>query len=222
MLIALFVLVALGVVAVAIAAFRIERRRVDAMAREAARLGLRFSPGRDRNLADQYRELRGLDEGSNRYAFDILRGNHHGHPVTAFDFHYETYSPDSNGGRRTSHHLRHVVLLHLERDFPSLLIAPEGILSKIAQAAGYDDIDFESHEFSRRFCVRSPDRKFAYDFCHPLMIESLLGQPALRLEVRARVLAFVREKHLVARDFASELDLACAIRERMPAYLFAA
>ena len=39
---------------------------------------------------------------------------------------------------------------------------------------GYQDIKFESAEFSKTFCVRSPDKKFAYDVCNAKMMEYLL------------------------------------------------
>lgn len=68
-------------------------------------------------------------------------------------------------------------------------IGPEGFFSKIAQAIGFDDIDFESHEFSRQFCVRSSDKKFAYDFCNARMIEYLLAHPRLTIEVENHALA---------------------------------
>jgi hypothetical protein len=39
---------------------------------------------------------------------------------------------------------------------------------------GYGDIKFESAEFSKTFCLRTPDKKFAYDACNAKMIEYLL------------------------------------------------
>ncbi len=218
----LLVLAALLILAGALVAWKLERKRREALAREAARLGLSFAPERNPHLARQYETLRGLHDGGNRYAFDVLQGHFHGLPVTVFDFHHETHSSDSKGRTRTHHHYRHVVLLHLEREFPNLLLGPEGIFSKIAQAFGYDDIDFESHEFSRRFCVRSPDKRFAYDFCNAIMIEFLLDHPDVSLEVQGRVLAFVSEGRLNPADIEANLDRALAIHERMPAHLFAA
>jgi hypothetical protein len=35
---------------------------------------------------------------------------------------------------------------------PTLLVRPEGLLDKLAGIVGVDDIDFESSEFSKRFC----------------------------------------------------------------------
>jgi len=219
MLGAAFVALVIGLIAVAI---WLDRKRTEALANAAAALGLSFAPARDRMLARQYRHLRGLHDGDNRYAFDVMRGSRDGWPVTVFDFHYETRSSDSKGNSTTTNHYRHVVLLHLERPFPALVVSPEGLFSKIAQALGYDDIDFESHEFSRRYCVRSPDKRFAYDFCNPAMIEFLLARSGANFELAGDVLAFVREGRMEPDRITSELAFASAIRERMPAYLFAA
>jgi hypothetical protein len=210
------------IVAIAVVAWRLERKRRDALAAIAARLGLDFAPDRDPGLARQYKMLQGLSEGDDRYAFNILRGHYLGRSVTVFDFHYETRSTDSRGNSQSDDHYRHAILLHLDRKFPSLLVSPEGLFSKIAQALGYDDIDFESHEFSRRFCVRSPDKRFAYDFCNSAMIELLLDNPDTRLEMKDRVLALIFEEHMNPAIIEFELGRACDIRERMPAYLFSA
>ena len=213
-------LAVLAIVAFVVIAQQIQRKHQEALAREAARLGLSFTPSRSSELARRHENLRGLGEGDDRYAFDIMEGDYLGHAVTVFDFHYETHSTDSQGRRQTSHHHRHVVLLHLEREFPAMFVAPEGILSKIAQAFGYDDIDFESHEFSSRFCVRSADKKFAYDVCNPAMMDFLLGNLRLSFELRGSVLALVFEGSVRPEEIEPRLRIAHAIRERMPDYLF--
>jgi hypothetical protein len=218
----LFVLFGAAIIAVAIFAWQIERKRRDALMAVAARLGLSFSAGKDRGLARQYEDFRGLHEGENRYVFDVLAGTHSGRRLTAFDFHYETTSQDSEGRSSTTHYHRHVVLLNMERDFPNLFVAPEGLISKIAQAIGYDDIDFESHEFSRRFCVRSTDKKYAYDFCNARMIDFLLNHSGLDLETRGAILATVFKGKMSPSVIESELAIACAVRAHMPDYLFAA
>ena len=68
-----------GVVAiiavVAVVGYICAKRRREAMAALAARLGLRFNPHKNRGLARQYRFLDKLRVGSNRYAFNILSGN---------------------------------------------------------------------------------------------------------------------------------------------------
>jgi len=67
------------------------------------------------------------------------------------------------------------LIVHLPfASLPDLLIRPEGMSDKLAGAFGFDDIDFESAEFSRRFYVRSSDKRFSYDVVHPRMMEFLL------------------------------------------------
>jgi hypothetical protein len=211
-----------AVIALAVLAWRLECKRREALAATARKLGLTFCPDRDPGLAQRFEDLRGLNEGEDRYAFDIFTGTYGQHQVTLFDFHYETSSTDSKGRRSTTTHYLHVVVLHLGRLFPRLMVTPEGIFSKIAQAFGYDDIDFESHEFSSRYCVRSPDKKFAYDFCNATMIELLLERPGTALEISSDVLAFVRDGRMDPERIGPELEFACEARERMPAYLFSA
>ena len=212
-------IVALIIVA-AVASTASARKRRDAMAALAARLGLRFDPQKDRDVAKRYRFLDKLRTGSNRYAFNILTGPYKGHEVTVFDYHYETHSTDSKGHTQTHHHHLSCFLLQLPVAFPELVIAKEGFFSKLAQAVGYDDIDFESHEFSRRFCVRSPDKKFAYDVCHARMMEYLMANDDLAVELEEDVLAITFGSRLDLERIEPNLDRLVALRALMPEYLF--
>jgi hypothetical protein len=196
------------------------KKRREAMVALAARLGLRFDPDRDRDLARRYQFLDKLRAGDNRYAFNILSGNYQKHDVMAFDYHYETHSTDSKGRRQTHHHYFSFFLLHLPVSFPELVIAREGFFSKVVQAFGYDDIDFESHEFSRRFCVRSRDKKFAYDVCNARMIEYLLANDDLTVEVEGPALAVSFSSRLSPEQIESNLNRLIALRSLMPDYLF--
>ena len=197
------------------------KKRREAFAILAARLGLTFSPDHDRGIADRYHFLDRLAHGSNRYAYNILSGNYQGRSVVAFDYHYQTESRDSKGNRRTHHHHFSCFVLQMERPFPELTIAREGIFSKVAQAFGYDDIDFESHEFSRKFCVRSKDKKFAYDVCHARMIEYLLANDDLNIEIENTVLALAYSGVLKPEEIEPNLQRLVQVRALMPDYLFA-
>ena len=208
------------VVVVAILGYLSAQKRRQAMMALAARLGLQFNPDKDWGLAERYGFLNKLRAGSNRYAFNTLSGTCQGHGVTAFDYHYETHSTDSKGHRQTHHHYFSCFLLHLPRSFPELVIAREGFFSKVAQALGYDDIDFESHEFSRKFCVRSPDKKFAYDFCHARMMEYLLANDDLTIEVDQDTLALTFNSRLDPARIEPSLNRLVALRSLIPEYLF--
>ena len=190
-------------------------KRREAMAAVAAKLGLQFMPHKDRYMPKRYRFLDKLRRGSNRYAFNVLSGGYQGHEVLLFDYHYRTGS-----GKNTHHHYLSFFILHLRVSFPELIIGPEGIFSKIAQAVGYDDIDFESHEFSRKFCVHSKNKKFAYDVCNARMIEYLLSNSDLSIEIEDTALAVSFNSRLSPGQIEPNLKRLVTVRSLLPDYLF--
>jgi len=196
------------------------KKRREAMGALATRLGLRFDPSKSHDMARRFTFLDKLRQGSNRYAFNVLSGNHRDHDITAFDYHYETHSTDSKGRRQTHHHYFSFFILRLPASFGELTIEPEGFFSKIAQAVGYDDIDFESHEFSRKFCVRARDKKFAYDVCNARMIEYLLANPDLMIEIELDSLAVAFKRRLSPEQIEPNLQRLIQIRSLLPDYLF--
>lgn len=197
-----------------------EKNRREAFALLARRLGMQFNPGRDRALAVRLGFLNQLAQGENRYAYNVLSGTYRGHPVQAFDYHYETRSTDSDGNTTTQDHHFSYFVLQMERQFPELRIYPENFLSKIGQALGYADIDFDSVEFSNAFTVRSKDKKFAYDVCHARMMEHLLGDRTMSLEIENECMAIGASSCLNPEKIPGQLDRLVAVRELMPAYLF--
>ncbi len=196
------------------------KKRREAMLALAAKLGLRFDPNHNRSIAGQYRFLDKLRAGDNRYAFNILSGKYRDNDVIAFDFHYETHSTDSKGHRQTHHHYFSFFILNLPIIFPELKIGREGFFSKIGQALGYDDIDFESHEFSRKFCVRSKNKKFAYDFCNAQMIEYLLSNDDLTIEIENNALGISFDRRLEPEQIEMNLERLLKLRSLIPNYLF--
>ena len=208
------------IVVVGILGYISARKRREAMAALAAKLGLHFDPNKNWDIARRYSFLDKLRSGSNRYTFNIMAGSYQGHDVSLFDYHYETHSTDSKGHRQTHHHYFSFFILHLPASFPELTIGSEGFFSKIAQALGYDDIDFESHEFSRKFCVRSPDKKFAYDVCNARMIEYLLSNTDLAIEIEGDALAISFSSRLVPEVIEPNLNRLITLRSLMPEYVF--
>ena len=208
-LIAVIAIVALGV-----QAYLSSIRRKE-LATVAARLGLSFSPGTNRDLPGSYRFLNKLDCGSNRYAQNVISGVFRGAPVLVFDYHYQVQS-----GKNTHHYSFSFFILTLPRAFPELTIVREGVLSKLAQAVGYEDIDFESYEFSRRFCVRSKDKRFAYDFCNAQMMEYLLANDDLAIEIENDALALAFGSCLSGAEIERNLNRLAEVRAGMPSYLF--
>lgn len=185
----------------------------------ARRLGLGFRE-HDRTMGDRYHFLDPLQQGKNRYAFNILHGQYGGYPVQAFDYHYETESRDSKGNRQTDHHYFSYFILEQELSFPELRIYPETLFSKLGQMLGFDDIDFESAEFSRAFTVRSRDKRFAYDICNAKMMEYLLQHRNLSIEIENRCVALSFSGRLQPNEVQMNLDRLVEIRSMFPEYLY--
>lgn len=196
------------------------RKRREGLLALAQRLNLTFDPGKDQAIAGRFGFLNRLTQGENRYATNVLSGDFQKHQILALDYHYETHSTDSKGNRTTQHHWFSFFILTLPSVFPELTIRREGFFTRIAEVFGYQDINFESAEFSKTFNVRSPDKKFAYDVCNAQMMEYLLANPDLSLEIENSALAMAFDSRLSPEQIEFNLQRLVEIRSRLPAYLF--
>ena len=196
------------------------RKRREGLFALAQRLKLDFDAGRDFGIPGRFGFLKQLDQGDNRYATNVLSGNYRQNEILAFDYHYETYSTDSKGNRTTEHHWFSFFILTLPATFPDLTIRRENFFIKVAEVFGYSDIKFESAEFSKTFCVRSPDKKFAYDVCNAPMMEYLLANRDLSIEIENDVIALAFNTRLSIEQIENDLQRLVEIRSRLPEYLF--
>lgn len=187
-LIALFVLamVALGIGAYF--AWRAEQKRREELAALAASLGWSFDPEKDIAHDDEYAQFEVFRRGHSRAAYNTLAGSlevdGRRFRGKAGDFTYKVTTSNGKTTSTTTYRFSYLILHPPFAQVPDLLIRREGLFDKLLGAIGFDDIDFESSEFSRRFHVKSPDKRFAYDVCHPRMMEFLLtgDPPAIDLE----------------------------------------
>ncbi len=202
------------VVVAAAVAWYFENERRKAFAAVAAGLGLRFTPGRVHGLEREYRFLDDLRKGDSRKASNRIEGIYSGEHFDCFDYQFSTGS----GKNRSTHHFS-VFTIRLPGSFPELRVFPEGFFSKIVQSIGFEDIDFESAEFSRRYVVKSRDKKFAYDFFNPRMIAFFLDNETITAEVEGSVLAIARARRIRPDMIERQLNLLLGIRRQIPEYL---
>jgi hypothetical protein len=157
-----------------------ERRRLAGLAGWAAANGFTFYPRDPWNLDGRYHGIADIGRGHDRYAMEVLARTE---PVPAviFQYHFKTWETRTvtrNGRTRTEQyeetHWRRYLIVELGAHFPRFFIRPEGVFDRIAGFVGFDDIDFESEEFSKRYFVKSDDRQFAYAVIHPQMMDWLL------------------------------------------------
>jgi hypothetical protein len=181
LLMALFV--GAGILIVLLAFFS-KAKRTKAFKQWAQANGLHYAERSATDYDRSYRGLRSLGKGSARKYLNEISGNYKGHHIRYFDYQFTV----SNG--KSSSQVTHGVFmiqfpgLH----WPILTVVPETLLHKVYDAIGGDDIDFESDEFSRRFWVTCSDRKFAYDFIHPRVMERVLEHGPTEWQVHSNVL----------------------------------
>ncbi len=182
----LVILAILAVLAVMAAAayfnWKAQEARREAMGQLAGRLGWSFEPDSDPTVGNRFPQFGCFTRGHSRAGYNTLRGGRQidgkAFPVQMGDY---TYKITSSNGKSTStrtYRFSYAVIRVPWTGVPDLLIRREGLLDKLKGVMGFDDIDFESEEFSRRFWVKSSDKKFAYDVIHPKMMEFLMaGDP---------------------------------------------
>lgn len=214
-----FIVIIIAVIAIVIVAVIIKHKKAEGRKKELAgwafSKGLSFNPGRDGNIDNRY-PFKCLQRGDNRYGYNIVEGNISNRPVRAFDYHYETHHTDSKGNRRTTHHYFSAVIVDANLPLKPLFIRSENLFDKLADFVGFNDIDFESAEFSKKFYVKSPDKKWAYDVLHQATMEFMLQSLQYDIEFSGRHVIAYRNKTLTAGYFEEAINLVNGILDRLP------
>lgn len=171
--------VLLGIAVFAYLSYLQQVKRREAMGDLAIELGWSIDPWPDESHDEQYAHFEIFTRGHSRSAYNTLSGHiqikSHEWPARMGDYTYKITSGSGKNRRTTTYRFSYMILETPFMLAPALLIRPEGFFDKVAGAFGFDDIDFESEEFSRKFHVKSRDKKFAYDVCHARMMEFLLA-----------------------------------------------
>ncbi len=222
--ITLIVIVAIiGITIVVFAQIAAQKRREE-MATLATQLGLRFDPSSDHGHDEEFGHFEIFRRGHSRVARNRLTGmvqiGDRSYELDAGDFRYKRTSRTGKD-RRTSTYRFSYMILQLPFDTPELLIRPEGFFDKLAGVFGFDDIDFESEEFSRRFHVKSSDKRFAYDVIHPAMMELLLRKKPPMLDIENNRICLSDGNRIWSPDeFRSSLHFLNEFFEAWPKHLW--
>ncbi len=212
-----------GVIAFGVYSYLKAKKRREDLGRIAGELGLEFNAVDPLDIANRYEHLEPLAQGHNRRAYNVVHGQRDDNFITAFDYvYYTTQTSTDSQGKTTSREVAHyfsAVIFQMGTVFPPLFIRPENFLDKIASAVGFDDIDFESAEFSRRFFVKSGDKKFAYDVIHPRMMEYLLKQPGWTLQLEGVDFLIHTGAMLKPDEFAAGIHHAEAFLKQIPDFV---
>lgn len=203
------------------------KRRKD-LAAWAAVNGLSFNPDKDSAMDARFGEFSCLQEGHSRYAYNIMTGSWSDPgdkdaplpdgltelAVCAFDYQYVV-----GYGKNQQTHIFSVVVADSPIPLQPLLIRPEGFFDKVAEFFGADEIKFESAEFSRKFFVKSPDKRWAYDVIDQRMMEFLLNVPQFHVQLSTTHIMAWRSSTFNPESFGSAIRLIRGMLVRMPDYL---
>jgi len=202
-----------------------EKKRREALSQLATRMGLAYYPVDPLGIPALLAGIPMFCRGHSRLARNVLRGTVRSRDLILFDFKYTTTETRTDSKGRTStrqvDHWFSACVHPLECPLPYLLIRPEGFFDKVADFFGFEDIDFESDEFSRKFRVKSDDRKFAYDVCHPRMMEWLLANRGWHLElVSGYLVVTAGERTWTPEEFTSAIDFALTFFDQIPQFVW--
>jgi hypothetical protein len=169
----IFVLIALAVGAGLVYGFVQKQKRREALAMFALQNKLEYSRVDPFGLADSDFHLFRLGDG--RGCENVVWGDWHGLAIKAADYWYYTETSDSHGRKSRTYHRFSVVLTDLPAFLPRVSVEKESLLSQMANALSFHDLQFESEEFNRLFQIRAADREFAYKLIDARMIRWLLS-----------------------------------------------
>jgi hypothetical protein len=212
---AFIVLIVLAVAAVIAYAIHAAAQRRKELAAWAAKNDLAFSPEKVRNMDDRFPAYKCLRRGHSRYAHNIMAGEMQGLTVTAFDYHYATGSGKNRRTYRFS-----AMIAGSPHALKPLFIRREHVFDKVTEFFGWDDIDFESAEFSREFFVKSSDRRWAFDVIHQGMMEYLLQAPKCSIQFDTASLMVWKKRRFKPAEFDEAFGLIKGMLDRLPKYLF--
>ena len=192
-----------------------KKRQMELSAWADAR-GFTFLPDETPALAHQFPGFKVFHTGSRRYAYNVMTGERDQRGLWAFDYHYETYSTDSKGRRQTHHHHFSALVVDSGMYLKPLTIRAENFFDKMKGVFGFDDIDFESAEFSRKFWVTAKEKRWAYEVIHQGTMEFLLEAPRYGIEFDGPYALAVRSKRFKPHEFDEALELLDGVLGRIP------
>jgi hypothetical protein len=174
----LIVVVIALVVVLAIQSAKWERERIAALNAMAAKFSLTFDPSNSSHWM-QHQHFGLFTRGHSKRAYNTFRGTvgegDRQLSILAGEYEYKDETGTGKDRKTETYRNSYLIVRPLAFAYPQkLTLRRENVFDKVAGALGFEDIDFESAEFSRRFLVKCDDKKFAYDVIDPRMMEWMM------------------------------------------------
>ncbi|MCY2924562.1 MAG: hypothetical protein NT031_03845 [Planctomycetota bacterium] len=212
-----FVIIVAVVVLLAVIGLRYRRAARDkALHRWARQFGLRYSVDVYNDMEGRYPEFPCLRQGATRYTDNIIDGRWGARRIMAFDCHY---SMEADNRLLQTYTTFSAVVAESEYPLKDLLIRPETLADKVSALFGFEDIDFESAEFSKAFFVQASDRKWAYDVIHARTMGLLLACPRFSVQMGGRFVIAWHDEAFSPDQFTQAAGLITGILDGLPEYV---
>jgi hypothetical protein len=166
------VLVIAVIVAGAAISYHLKQKRIRELALTARQLGLEFTPDDSQGCLGLPFAL--LTKGDGRGSENVMWGTWQDLSLREFDYWYYEESTDSKGNRTKTYYRFSCAVAEIDAACSPITIGREGFFTRLADAIGLDDIQYELQEFNDAFNVKSKDRRFASDLVDQRMMRFLL------------------------------------------------
>jgi hypothetical protein len=207
------------IVVLAVWSYKKNQERLAALQGLARSKGWQCIPGDPYNLPERW-PGDPFHSGYARRATNVITGGVGSHPMIAFDYEYKEDSTDSNGRSSTTTYHYAVCALGLACALPDLTVSPEGVLSRIGQALGMQDIELESEDFNRRFRVKCHNPKFATDVLSPRTMELLLRAGKLHFRFAGTDVVSAHSGQLQPADLLNRTAVLAGVVDGIPAFVW--
>ncbi len=210
----LFIAFVFIMIILAVYGWRQEKARREALLTWCRRHGWKLAGHSVQGWDVDYPGVRLFHRGHSKDGDNIITGHFRGYPVTLLDYQFTTGS----GKNRNTHHYG-ITIMGCEFPTVPLQIRREHAFDKVGAFLGAGDIDFESAEFSRKFFVKSADRKWAYDVIHTRTMDYLLAAPHYSIEFGFGEIVVIRSGKCSPEQYEEQVEMAWQMHELIPEYV---
>lgn len=195
-----------------------KKKRRLGFATMARQLGMRYSEEDPLGLLGEPFAL--FSKGDGRGIENVIWGPWQGLDVSVFDYWYYEESSDGKGNRSKTYYRFDCAIAPVEAACPPLTIERENVLTKLAGALSFHDIQFEDETFNKAFSVHSPEPKFANDAIDARMMQWLMAHAKpFRIELVGNRILVAGEK-CAPTELLQVIGTAKGFLEQLPRVVF--
>ena len=193
-----------------------ERERTEQQRAVAAQLAWNFAEESPLNMIAGLEQFTLFNQGHSKQIKNFMYGEANGVKAAVFDYTFVTGS----GKHRSVHNQSVTYLEPANLRVPYFSLRPEGFMTKIFQAFGYQDIDFgQRPEFSKQYLLRGQDEPAIRQAFNDRLLSFFESYPGTCVDGGANQLFVFRAGHRYQpQEIQSQLALALNIFNLLPRY----